>query len=135
MVQPVTTPKELPFFTSRDTADRATPAGSRSPATCRHLSQWDVLIGHGLGVDHAGHIHAVDSAEMRAKLAETDALIGRLVARLEAEGGPGGQHENTLLLVMGDHGQTMHGDHGGGSPDETDTALFAYAPRGEARAG
>jgi phosphatidylinositol glycan class O len=21
--------------------------------------QWDVLIGHGLGVDHAGHIHSV----------------------------------------------------------------------------
>jgi len=37
---------------------------------------------------------------------------------LESQSGPGGIHENTLLLVMGDHGQTLNGDHGGGSPEE-----------------
>ena len=39
--------------------------------------------------------------------------------------GPGGAHEHTLLLVFGDHGQTLTGDHGGGAPEEVDTALFA----------
>ena len=37
---------------------------------------------------------------------------------LENESGPGSLHENTLLVVMGDHGQTLNGDHGGGSAEE-----------------
>lgn len=40
-------------------------------------------------------------------------------------GGPGGEHENTLLLVFGDHGQTASGDHGGGTTEEVDSALLA----------
>ena len=38
---------------------------------------------------------------------------------------PGGLHERTLLLVFGDHGQTLTGDHGGGSAEELDSALVA----------
>jgi hypothetical protein len=41
-----------------------------------------------------------------------------VVAVLEKESGPGGLHEGTMLLVMGDHGQTLHGDHGGGTSEE-----------------
>jgi GPI ethanolamine phosphate transferase 3 subunit O len=37
----------------------------------------------------------------------------------------GGPHERTLLLIFGDHGQTLSGDHGGGSPEEVDSALVA----------
>ena len=37
---------------------------------------------------------------------------------LKNESRPGGLHENTFLLAMGDHGQTLNGDHGGGSPEE-----------------
>ena len=37
---------------------------------------------------------------------------------LESQSGPGGSHENTLLVVMGDHAQTLNGDHGGGSAEE-----------------
>ena len=33
------------------------------------------------------------------------------------EAGPGGLHEETLMVVMGDHGQTPNGDHGGGTPE------------------
>jgi len=35
-----------------------------------------------------------------------------------------------MLVVMGDHGQTLNGDHGGGSAEEVCTALivsFSYA--------
>ena len=35
---------------------------------------------------------------------------------------------DTLLLVLGDHGMTRTGDHGGDSPDELDAALFVYSP-------
>ena len=35
-------------------------------------ADWDVLVAHGLGIDHAGHTHDVDSAQMLGKLRETD---------------------------------------------------------------
>ena len=44
---------------------------------------------------------------------------------LLAGAGPGGPYEDTLLLVMSDHGQTLGGDHGGGSSDEVDSILLA----------
>lgn len=37
---------------------------------------------------------------------------------LKSESGAGGLHENTFLTVMGDHGQTTNGDHGGGTAEE-----------------
>jgi phosphatidylinositol glycan class O len=38
---------------------------------------------------------------------------------------PGGPYESSLLVVLSDHGQTMGGDHGGSSADETDAVLVA----------
>lgn len=35
---------------------------------------------------------------------------------------------DTILLVLGDHGMTNNGDHGGDSVRETSTALFLYSP-------
>lgn len=35
---------------------------------------------------------------------------------------------DTLLVVMGDHGMTDTGDHGGESQKETDAAVFLYSP-------
>lgn len=45
--------------------------------------------------------------------------------QLVAEAAPGQRHERTLMLVLGDHGQTSTGDHGGGTPEEVDTVLLA----------
>ena len=36
--------------------------------------------------------------------------------------------EDTLLFVMGDHGMTGTGDHGGDSLDELSAGLFVYSP-------
>ena len=33
----------------------------------------------------------------------------------------------TTLLIMGDHGMTASGDHGGDTDDETNALLFAYS--------
>lgn len=35
---------------------------------------------------------------------------------------------DTLLVVIGDHGMTKNGDHGGDSELEISTALFLYSP-------
>lgn len=37
--------------------------------------------------------------------------------------------EDTVLFLMGDHGMTRTGDHGGDSNDEVDAALFVYSPK------
>ncbi|CAM8935128.1 unnamed protein product [Rhodiola kirilowii] len=90
-----------------------------------YKEDWDVLIAHFLGVDHAGHIYGVDSGPMVEKLDQYNAVLERVIEILESQSGPGGLHENTLLLVMGDHGQTLNGDHGGGTSEEVETSLFA----------
>ncbi|KAL4452193.1 hypothetical protein ABPG75_007855 [Micractinium tetrahymenae] len=90
----------------------------------RAPASWDgLLVAHYLGVDHCGHTHGVGSAEMAAKLRQMDDHVQQVVAALLEQAGPGGAYERTLLLVSGDHGQTLGGDHGGGSPEEVDSAL------------
>ncbi|KAG4959282.1 hypothetical protein JHK87_035915 [Glycine soja] len=88
---------------------------------------WDVLIAHFLGVDHAGHIFGVDSTPMIEKLEQYNTILERVIEVLENQSGPGSSHENTMLVVMGDHGQTLNGDHGGGSAEEVETAIFAMS--------
>jgi len=94
---------------------------------------WGLAVGHFLGVDHAGHVGRVDSPAMLSKLDQTDARIEALIKGVEAEAGPGGFHRDTLVVVMGDHGMTEGGDHGGESREETDSFLWVYHP-GAARA-
>ena len=86
-----------------------------------NATKWDVIFGHCLGVDHAGHRYGPDHAAMAAKLRQMDQLIRDLIAKVD---------ENTLLVVMGDHGMDAKGDHGGESNDELDAALWMYSKRG-----
>ncbi|KAI3443254.1 Aldo_ket_red domain-containing protein [Psidium guajava] len=50
-----------------------------------------------------------------------------VISVLESLSGPSGLHENTFLLVLGDHGQTLNGNHGGGSAEEVETSIFAMS--------
>ncbi|GAB2227848.1 hypothetical protein Droror1_Dr00009675 [Drosera rotundifolia] len=88
---------------------------------------WDVLIAHFLGVDHAGHIFGVNTTPMIQKLEQYNKILVTVIGALKDQSKPGGLHENTLLVVMGDHGQTLNGDHGGGSPEEVETSIFAMS--------
>uniref|UniRef100_A0A8D3AZK8 GPI ethanolamine phosphate transferase 3, catalytic subunit n=2 Tax=Scophthalmus maximus TaxID=52904 RepID=A0A8D3AZK8_SCOMX len=80
---------------------------------------WDVLVAHFLGVDHCGHRFGPDHPAMADKLTQMDGVIRAVIDRLQ---------NDTLLVVMGDHGMTDTGDHGGESHKETDAALFLYSP-------
>nr|XP_019961864.1 PREDICTED: GPI ethanolamine phosphate transferase 3 [Paralichthys olivaceus]XP_019961866.1 PREDICTED: GPI ethanolamine phosphate transferase 3 [Paralichthys olivaceus] len=80
---------------------------------------WDVLVAHFLGVDHCGHRFGPDHPAMADKLTQMDGVIRSVMDRLQ---------NDTLLVVMGDHGMTDTGDHGGESQKETDAALFLYSP-------
>ncbi|KAH8407442.1 hypothetical protein KR222_001268 [Zaprionus bogoriensis] len=81
-------------------------------------TDWQVLIAHFLGVDHCGHKHGPLHAEMARKLSEMNDIISSVVDGMDNE---------TTLLIMGDHGMTSSGDHGGDTDDETNALLFAYS--------
>ncbi|EFW99030.1 phosphoethanolamine n-phosphodiesterase [Grosmannia clavigera kw1407] len=90
-------------------------AGSRRS---KKTSPWDLLIGHCLGVDHAGHRYGPAHTAMREKLQQMDEFVRRVAGSID---------DDTLLVVMGDHGMDSKGDHGGESDDEVEAALWMYA--------
>lgn len=79
---------------------------------------WSLLIAHTLGVDHCGHKHGTQHPEMSRKLKDTNKLITEIVESLE---------KDMMLFVIGDHGMTETGDHGGDSPSEIEAAMFVYS--------
>ncbi|KAI8483307.1 hypothetical protein Bbelb_389110 [Branchiostoma belcheri] len=89
------------------------------PEMEKEEGEWDVLIGHFLGVDHVGHRFGPYHPAMGEKLTQMDGVIRSVVSKLT---------EDTVLFVMGDHGMTRTGDHGGDSTDEVGAALFMYSP-------
>ncbi len=86
-----------------------------------NTSRWDVIFGHYLGVDHAGHRYGPDHPAMAAKLQQMDAVLRQIIAALD---------DSTLLVIMGDHGMDVKGDHGGESDDEIEAALWMYSKKG-----
>jgi phosphatidylinositol glycan class O len=80
-------------------------------------NDWDLIIAHFLGVDHCGHKHGPLHHEMERKLTEMNDIIKSVIDKID---------DDTMLIVAGDHGMTITGDHGGSSDDETEALLFAY---------
>lgn len=83
--------------------------------------RWDVIFGHYLGVDHAGHRYGPDHPAMTNKLKQMDGIFRDIIDAVD---------ENTLVVVMGDHGMDVKGDHGGESDDEVEAALWMYSKAG-----
>jgi ethanolaminephosphotransferase len=87
----------------------------------RHLDHeleeqdWDCLILHYLGLDHIGHKGGPNSSFMKPKQAEMDGIIADIYNKLE---------DDTLFIVLGDHGMNEIGNHGGSSKGETSAALL-----------
>lgn len=86
-----------------------------------NTNKWDVIFGHYLGVDHAGHRYGPDHPAMTAKLNQMDEVFRRMIREID---------DDTLLVVMGDHGMDAKGDHGGESDDEIQAALWMYSKKG-----
>ncbi|KAK5291810.1 mannose-ethanolamine phosphotransferase gpi13 [Exophiala xenobiotica] len=82
--------------------------------------RWDVLFGHFLGVDHAGHRYGPEHQAMAEKLRQMNGVIEQIMKRLG---------DDTLLVIMGDHGMDAKGDHGGESDDEVEAALWMYSKK------
>jgi phosphatidylinositol glycan class O len=89
--------------------------------TAENTSKWDIIFAHYLGVDHAGHRYGPDHPAMTAKLNQMNDVFRRMIDELD---------NDTLLVVMGDHGMDTKGDHGGESDDEIEAALWMYSKKG-----
>uniref|UniRef100_A0A5S6QD44 GPI ethanolamine phosphate transferase 2 n=1 Tax=Trichuris muris TaxID=70415 RepID=A0A5S6QD44_TRIMR len=94
----------------------------------RHLdfelqqADWSLMILHYLGLDHIGHCYGDKSRLISLKLREMDDIASRIYNAL---------HKNSsdfLLLVLGDHGMSSTGSHGGASSLEANVAVFAASP-------
>ncbi|KAH7886549.1 hypothetical protein F5I97DRAFT_1004935 [Phlebopus sp. FC_14] len=81
-------------------------------------SSWTLAIGHGLGVDHIGHRLGPDHPLMASKLHQMNILLSSIVNAM---------HNDTLLIVLGDHGMDRTGNHGGDSTLETMSAMWVYS--------
>ncbi|CAF0934796.1 unnamed protein product, partial [Didymodactylos carnosus] len=79
--------------------------------------QKSFIIAHFLGVDHCGHRYSPSHTEMSRKLRQMDMVILNITSQLKS---------NSLLIVVGDHGMTSSGDHGGDELNEIETAMFVY---------
>mgnify|MGYP003365168226 CR=1 FL=1 len=77
-----------------------------------------VVIGHMLGVDHVGHRYGPDHPEMTLKLRSTFEFVKQIAEQID---------DDTVLIVMGDHGMDPTGNHGGDSEDELKAGLFVYS--------
>jgi phosphatidylinositol glycan class O len=82
---------------------------------------FSLLIGHVIGVDHAGHTFSASHKEIERKLNDTEKIVREIINEMD---------DNTDLLVFGDHGMTDDGNHGGTSQTELRSVLFAYSKQG-----
>ncbi|RNF17799.1 putative ethanolamine phosphotransferase [Trypanosoma conorhini] len=88
-----------------------------------------LVIAHLLGVDHAGHTYRAHHPEMGRVLGRTNDALYNLSQVLRQRN----SSMRTLLLLIGDHGMTNNGDHGGDTFPETDSFLYAELFDGNSR--
>ena len=96
----------------------------------RHLqselaaSDWDVAILHYLGLDHIGHLRGPSSHLVPDKLDEMSSVIETVYNSMIARD----SNPPPMLLVLGDHGMSDAGSHGGASVAEVMTPIVALMP-------
>lgn len=88
-------------------------------------TDWSLMVLHYLGLDHIGHKGGPRSPNMVPKQHEMDAIVREIYEALETQ-----PHlDNTLLVLLGDHGMNDAGNHGASSAGETSPALVFVAPK------
>jgi hypothetical protein len=83
-------------------------------------NDWDVIIAHFLGVDHAGHTFSPRHPRMSSKLDEMNDMLTNVFNAIE---------DDTIVFVFGDHGMTKDGNHGGSSSQEKRAALYIHTSK------
>ncbi|KAL6063722.1 GPI ethanolamine phosphate transferase 2 [Balamuthia mandrillaris] len=108
----------------------------------RHLApelsrdDWEVLVLHYLGLDHVGHLAGPNSTLMGPKQQEMDGIVQQIHESLfppntpsAARDDPHFNPDETLFLLLSDHGMNNMGNHGGSSEGETSAVLVFMSSR------
>lgn len=96
-------------------------------ALCRK-GDWSLLLGHCLGVDHVGHSSQLDCDWLQKKLLEMNAMVRdtvKMILKDRLSDESAGVGKESLYLVLGDHGMTEGGTHGGASSEEVKDASLS----------
>jgi hypothetical protein len=84
-------------------------------------TDWDFAFAHYLGVDHIGHSWGgALSGLMQPKLNEMDDVVHTILDTVTQKYGD----LDFLVVLVGDHGMTEVGNHGGNTDQETHTAAL-----------
>lgn len=90
------------------------------PETELNTIDWDYLILHYLGLDHIGHVFGTNKTpKIKDKLVEMDDVVRKIYNNLSAK-----KDLRTLVVIFGDHGMSVEGNHGGNSKLEVETAMI-----------
>ncbi|CAO4362479.1 unnamed protein product [Caenorhabditis nigoni] len=81
-----------------------------------------IIIAHFLGVDHCGHKFGPSHPVMADTLRKMDRIISKTVESMKP---------TDLLIVIGDHGMTSTGDHGGESDNEIRAGILVHSKKHE----
>ncbi|KAI6196698.1 hypothetical protein M3Y94_01139700 [Aphelenchoides besseyi] len=80
------------------------------------LESWDILLLHYLGLDHIGHSLGGRDPQLHVKLQEMDDVISGIWSNMTKNVN---ENERIWFVLMGDHGMTFAGGHGGSSERES----------------
>ncbi len=118
---------ELLFFDSGEggygRADSLSVDAAADRLTNRDIDAAFVYIGDADEVAHATSTYA---PEYKTAIEVADALVGKLVAAIEAR--PTYADEDWLILICTDHGRNDEGGHGGDSEEERTIFFLAHGP-------
>jgi predicted AlkP superfamily pyrophosphatase or phosphodiesterase len=105
--------------------------GGRDSETPALFKPWRFLVAHFLGVDHVGHTLSAqrgrtalpphEEGVMAERLGAMGAAAERAIAELDA------LQQEYVFVLMGDHGMTDEGNHGGATDAETSSVFFVYS--------
>lgn len=77
---------------------------------------------HILAIDHLGHAGKRVSSDMTYYLDDYDILLRKVIEHSHT-------HKDSMLMILGDHGQKTNGSHGGGTKEEVDAFMFVKSDR------
>jgi predicted AlkP superfamily pyrophosphatase or phosphodiesterase len=85
----------------------------------------DYLLLHPMGMDYHGETFGADTKEYRNQATYQDKKLAPLIMEWRERG--------YTILVTGDHGINIDGNHGGTTSDQRDVPLFIIQPKIEGR--
>lgn len=91
---------------------------------------WALVVAHYLGVDHVGHTHGPAHPAMAAKLAQMDASLQAILRSVASSDARSRGIDRSVVVVLGDHGMTAGGNHGGASDEEAHAGMVLVEPAG-----